>query len=98
MISADMRLYNYFTIGAADSYGQPQMPAADAEPEGTIKMAINASSLTIQDNIKYKDFDYIGLTRAEVKDTYIIDYNGERLKVLYVNAFGRLKQVFMKAI
>lgn len=93
-----MKLYNYFTIGAANAYGQAQMPAKDAEPVGQVKIAINTISQAAADNIKYKDSNYIGLTHAEVKDTYIIDYNGERLKVLYVQPKGRYKQVFMKAL
>ena len=98
MINADMRSYNYFTLGEKNAYGQPQMPAADATPEGQIKMAINISSQSIQDNINYKDCSYVGLTHAEVDDTYIIQYKNERLKVLYVNPKGRLKQVFMAKI
>ena len=90
-----MKLYNYFTIGEANAYGQPQMPAKDAEPVGQIKMVINISSQTVQDNINYAGCQYIGLTRANVDDTYIIEYENERLKVLYVNPKGKLKQVFL---
>jgi hypothetical protein len=93
-----MRLYNYFTIGTADGYGQPQMPAKDAAPEGSIKMAINISSQSVQDNVNYKEAQYVGLTHANVDDTYIIEYGEERLKVLYVNSKGRMKQVFLKQI
>lgn len=98
MINAQMRSYDYFTIGDKNAYGQPQMPGKDATPVGQIKMTINTSSQTIQDNVRYKDCSYIGLTHAEVDDTYIIQYGNERLKVLYVNPIGRLKQVFMKNI
>ncbi len=91
MISTDMRYYTYSTLGANDSYGQPQISA----PKGEIKMAINLVSQTIGENIQYKDATYIGLTQAYVDDTYIIDYENERLKVLYVNPKGRYKQVFM---
>ena len=95
MINADMRLYNYFTLGTKDIYGQRPIPSKDAEPEGQVKMAINISSQSIQDNINYKDAQYVGLTHAKVDDTYIIQYGEERLKVLYVNDKGRLNQVFM---
>lgn len=91
-----MRLYNFFTFGEDDAYGQPQL---SEEIKGQIKMAINTSSQSIQDNIRYKDCSYVGLTHdANVNDTYVIDYEGEQLKVLYVNPKGRLKQVFMKNI
>ena len=93
-----MRLYDYFTIGPDNGYGQPQMPKKDAVPTGQIKMAINLSNQSIQDNVNYKDAQYIGLTHADVKDTYVIQYGKERLKVLYINPKGRLKQVFMKKI
>ena len=95
MITLDMRLYNYFTFGAKDKYGQPQL---SDEVQGTIKMAINVSGQSVQDNVNYKDASYIGLTLGDINDTYVIDYNGEKLKVLYVNPRGRYKQVFMKNI
>jgi hypothetical protein len=93
MINADMRIYDYFTLGENNAYGQPAM---SAEPVGTIKMAINISSQSVQDNINYKDCQYVGLTHANVNDTYVIQYGTEKLKVLYVNPKGRYKQVFMR--
>lgn len=95
MINSQMKTYNYFTFGALDEYGQPGL---STEPVGQIKMAINISSQAVIDNIKYKDATYIGLTLAEVNDTYVIEYGKERLKVLYVNPIGRYKQVFLKEI
>jgi hypothetical protein len=92
MINADMRLYNYFTLGEENEYGQ-RLPSK--EPVGQIKMAINISSQTVQDNINYSGATYVGLTHAKVDDTYIIEYGNERLKVLNVNDKGRLNQVFM---
>lgn len=98
MINTDMKLYNYFTLGADNGYGQPAIPTEDAVPEGTVKMAINITSQNVQDNVNYSGAQYIGLTHANVDDTYIIQYENERLKVLYVNPKGRLKQVFMKKL
>lgn len=97
MINADMRLYNYFTLGSNNAYGQPTPP--EAEPAGQVGMAIYPISQSTQDNIRYKDAVYIGLTQdARVRDTYIIQYKKERLKVLYVQPKGRYKQVFMTNI
>ena len=94
MINTDMHLYDYFTFGDDDGYGMPQL---STEPKGQIKMAINVSSQSIQDNILYKDCSYIGLTQdANVDDTYVIKYGKEQLKVLYINPKGRYKQVFLK--
>lgn len=95
MINATMRTYDYFTFGKEDEYGQAQL---SPEPVGQIKIAINLTSQSIQDNINYKDAAYIGLTHAEVDDTYVIQFGDERLKVLTVNPFGRLKQVFLTKI
>ena len=95
MINSQMKTYNYFTFGALDEYGQPGL---STEPVGQVKMAINISSQAVIDNINYKDATYIGLTLAEVNDTYVIEYGKEYLKVLYVNPIGRYKQVFLKEI
>lgn len=92
MINANMRTYDYFTLGAINSYGQSVIPT---EPVGKIKMMINISSQAVQDNILYENCTYVGLTHAPIDDTYIIDYGGKRLKVLYVNPNGRYTQVFM---
>lgn len=92
MINADMRLYNYFSLGEQDEYGQQTM---SNEPVGQIKMVINISSQSVQDNINYTGATYVGLTHAKVDDTFVIEYGEERLKVLYVNSKGRLNQVFM---
>lgn len=94
MINADMRLYNYHTLGSIDAYGQPQL----SENTGLIKMAINITSQSTQDNILYKDASYIGLTQAPIDDSYIIQYGEERLKVLYANNKGRYTQVFLASM
>lgn len=95
MINSKMKLYDYFTFGEPDEYGQAVI---SPEVKGTIKMAISNISTTTSDNIKYKDADYIGLTLAKVDDTYVIKYNDEKLKVRYVIPDGRYKQVFMSEI
>lgn len=93
MINADTRSYNYFTFGAKDIYGQPQL---SEEAQGMIKISINSISQTIVDNANYSQATYLGLTRdTKVDDTYVIDYESKKLKVLYVNPKGRLKQVYM---
>lgn len=87
-----MKSYNYFTLGGNNGYGQPQL----SDVKGTIKISINTTAQATQDNILYKDCSYIGLTFAEVNDTYVIQYGDTKLKVLYVNPMGRYKQVFLK--
>lgn len=92
MINTDMKPYSYFALGEENDYGQPQL---SQEPVGVIKMAINITSQSVQDNINYSDAQYVGLTHADVNDSYVIEYGNKKLKVLYVNARGRFKQVFM---
>lgn len=93
MINRDMRFYNYFTFGEADAYGQPQL---SKDIQGSVEMCINTISQSIQDNIRYRDASYIGLTLdSKIDDTFVIEYEKERLKVLFVNPKGRFKQVFL---
>lgn len=95
MINTDFRTYNYFSLGDNDGYGQATL---SSEPTGTIKMAINITSQSVQDNINYKDAQYVGLTLGDVNDKFVIDYEGSKLKVLYINPKGRYKQVFLGEI
>lgn len=93
MINADMRKYDFYTYGDSDGYGQP---ALSKDVQGTIKIAIYDTTQAIQDNIRYKNASYVGLTHdSKVNDTYVIKYGDKRLKVLYVQPKGRYKQVFM---
>ena len=95
MISRDKRTYDFFTFGDNDAYAQPTLSDT---PQGQIKMTINISSQSIQDNINYQDCNYVGLTTEEITDKYVIAYGNEKLKVLYVNPKGRQKTVFLKRI
>ena len=93
MINAEMREYEYYLYGDDNGYGQA---AISKETQGSVKMSINTTSQTSQDNINYKDAQYIGLTHAEVTDKFVIQYGNEKLKVLHVQPKGRYKQVFMR--
>ena len=96
MINANMRIYNYFTLGARDEYGQPKVSDT---PAGTVKMAISVTSQNIQDNILYSNATYMGLTHDKsITDKFIIQYGDTKLKVLYVSAQGRLRAVFMTKV
>ena len=96
MINTDFRTYNYYTFGEDDKYG---MPTLSAEPVGQIKMAIYISSQSIQDNILYRDCSYIGFTHnKKIDDSYVIEYEGKKLKVLYINSKGRIRQIYLKGM
>lgn len=94
MINAMMRPYNYSTFGTND-YGQK---VVDNQIKGQVKMAINLTNQSIQNDINYKDAQYVGLTMNKVSEDFVINYGTKKLKVLYVNPFGRFKQVFLQEI
>ena len=104
MINAQMREYSYYLYSdKPDAYGQFTIikDTHTGEPvvQGSIKMAINNTSTSIQDNVRYKNATYLGLTlNKSIDDRYVIQYGEERLKVLYVNPQGRYRQVFMNSI
>jgi hypothetical protein len=96
MINADMKTYDYYTYSGNNAYGQPTL---NETVQGTVTMAINTTSQSVQDNIKYQNATYIGLTlNSNINDTYVIKYGEKKLKVLYVQPKGIYKQVFMSEI
>lgn len=98
MINARMKLYNFFTIGEPNGYGQPQMPATDAEPTGQIRMAIELLTQSAADNVCYREASFVGFTHMDIDTSFIIQYDDLRLKVMYVVDAGRYKQVFLGAM
>ena len=94
MISNKMRFYDYYLM-EKDDYAQE---VVGENVIGSVKMAIFETSKTVQDDIRYEDATYLGLTPAIVDDTFVIKYGNEKLKVLYVYPKGRLKQVFLKVL
>lgn len=102
MINRKARIYNYYTLGEINEYGQRTI---SEEPTGRIRMAIDIITQNTEENILYQGATFIGLTtERQVNDKMIIEYYDEELdsyqkmKVLYVNPMGRLKQVFMSVI
>lgn len=93
MINVDMRQYDYYTYATTNEYGQPIITE---QPKGKIKMAIYSIAQNTQNSPLYQNSTYIGLTTdGEVNNTYVIEKDKERLKVLYIQPKGRFKQVFM---
>lgn len=95
MINIDMRNYDYYLYEGKNEYAQQKL---STDIKGSIKIAIYTTSQTIQDNINYKSAQYIGLTKANITDNFVIQYGDTKLKVLYVTDKGRYKQAFMSAI
>ena len=94
MINSGFREYQYFKLQETQ-LGQQVLPK-DAQPVGKVKLSINLTSQSVQDNINYTNAQYIALTHSSLLDnSNIIQYGDKKLKVLYINAFGRYKQVFL---
>lgn len=102
MIAREMKLYDYYAYGDTNNYGQQSLIKDETgEPvvQGSIRMAINLTSQSVQDNINYKDCSYLGLTfDRNINDAFVIKYGEQKLKVQYVNPMGRYIQVFLKEI
>lgn len=87
-----MRKYSFIKYSPdLDEYGQPTL----SEQTGEILMFISITKHSPIQNPLYVDSEYTGLTTEEIDDSFIINYNGEKLKVLYV-VKGRYNQVFLK--
>lgn len=96
MINLKMKIYKVYKYENKNEYGQLSLSDKEA---GEVKIAIFATSQSIQDNINYKDANYIGLTFSTLlDDKTVIQYGDKKLKVLYINPDGRVKQVFLKEI
>lgn len=93
MINSDMRLYDVFTLSEeTDSYGQPSM---SKEPAGKTKMAVYVANQSVSTNTLYSEAQYMGVTFDTLDDTCYVDYEGELLKVNYVQKSSRYSYVFM---
>lgn len=93
MINTHMRFYDYFIYGEKSASG---FPTLSSRSKGRIKIAIEVASQSIKDSIAYSGCSYVGFTRDDIDDTYVIQYKDEKLKVQYINPRGRLKQVFLE--
>lgn len=93
MVNTNLRSYDFYTLSTTtNEYGEFTV---NNEVQGQVKLSINLLSKQIEDNILYSGASYVGITMDNVNDNMIINYNGTKLKVLYVNDFGRYKQVYM---
>lgn len=93
MINSRMKEYEYYLLGVDNGYGQLTITP---DVQGTVNISITTLTKAVTDDIRYTDATYIGLTHdTSIKDTYVIKYGDELLKVQYVNPDGRYTQVFL---
>lgn len=96
MINRDMKTYAFYILDGENAYAQS---IVNDNSTGTIKMAIYTTTQAIQANALYKNASYVGITHdTNVNDTYIIEREEERLKVLYTQKDGRYTLVFMAGV
>ena len=92
----NMKVYEIYKYSEKNEYGQKTLNKD--EPVGTVKMSVYTTSQSVQDNINYKNANYVGFTYSkEISDTCVIKYGDEFLKVLYVNP-GRVNQVYFSEL
>ena len=85
MINAQMREYDYSTFGVKDAYGQ-EVPSTTKA--GSVKMAINIASQSVQDNSLYK---------MCIRDRRYWDYyNGNQR--IYEKAYSDPSKPFRKCV
>lgn len=95
-INSRMKSYNYYLYGEYNDYGEKVL---SDKPNGVIEIDITLRQQNTKESILYEGATYIGLTKDnQIDSSYIVDYNGQRLKVLYVNPFGRFYQVFFEQL
>lgn len=77
-----------------NAYGQRQLIQSESE----IKMAIFLNNQALSSDINYSNAQYIGITESPIDDTYIINYNGTDLKVLYINSSRAFTVVYLQKV
>lgn len=84
--------YNVLKSEGKDEYAcnLPYAPTGEVV-EGTLGIY----SHTQVEDIRYSHADYIMLTKDEVTDDMILERDGSKYKVEFVNPYGRLKQVYL---
>lgn len=93
MISSRMTEYDYYLLDGDNGYGQLTITP---DVQGKVKLSITTLTKAVTEDIRYSDASYLGLTQDKsIKDTYVIQYGDEKLKVQYVNPDGRYTQVFL---
>ena len=83
------------TMGGKDRYGQELVNVIEDKP---ITLTFGLYNHKQTDDVRYQDVEYTGLTPYDVSDNQIIVIDNTKYKVLFVNPFGRMSQVFLKKI
>jgi hypothetical protein len=94
MFNRDIVDATVVTYGGVDEYGQMMTtPTASRE----ISMTFGLYNHSESSDVRYMAVNYTGLTRdKEITDKDSVIIGGKEYKVLFVNPYGRLTQVFLQ--
>lgn len=96
MIQSNMKLYNYYVLDELDDYGTNQ---ASEEVQGQVKLSIFLQTKQLSDNSIYKETQFTALTNdKDINEKYLIEYDENLLKVLYINDLGRYRQIYLGSV
>lgn len=94
MINRELRNATVVTYGGVDEYGQTST-AAQASREISITFGLYQHAEV--NDVRFQDVTHYGLTRdRDITDHDHIIIDGVEYKVLFVNPFGRMTQVFLR--
>lgn len=95
MVNREMRKVSLISFEpGADKFGQQMTKEKEVKE---IQMTFGLYSHQADESPLYQNVNYFGLTREKnVADNQIIEIDGKQHKILFVNNFSRLTQVFME--
>lgn len=92
-IRSSMKSYPLYELGSLDSYGQLGSPNL----VGEVELDLQVYSHSQLGSPLYENCEFIGLTLArDLSDKNLIEVEGKKLKVLFVNSQGRYTQIFLR--
>lgn len=101
MINPSIKSYPCWSYSnSINEYGQRELSEINAE----VHMSISVITQSVSESPLYSTAEYIGIINESsdhsyVDDSYVIEYEGKKLKVLYVTpSNGRFKTAYMRVM
>lgn len=97
MLNRELRPVTVITYSdEVDKYGQKRQGASSTR---TVNMFVKMYSNSIENNPRFNDIDYIGLTwDKNISSENQIQFDNKTCNVKYMIPSGRLSQIFMKVV
>lgn len=95
MVNRELRKVSLISFEpGADKFGQQMTKESEVKE---IMMTFGLYSHVADESPLYQAVNYFGLTREKnVRDNQVVEIDGKQHKILFVNNFSRLTQVFME--